>query len=224
MEAHVPKVADPWGGSYMMETLTQQLYEEAYKVIEETEQMGGMAKAVASGMPKLRIEESAAKRQARIDSGKEVIIGVNKYKLEKEEKVDVLAIDNTAVRNSQIAKIKELKEKRDSSKAELALNALTQAAKDGKPNLLALSIEVFIAKRFISRHQERDVPLVKYRMLWRKFGADIIPKFESYLGHISLSMVQVMRLVIRSSWQMYNCPKYNLRNLQRKKVVDRVYW
>ena len=103
-EAYIPKVADPWGGSFMMESLTNRLCEEAEKIIDEIESMGGMAKAVATGMPKLRIEESAAKRQARIDSGKEVIVGVNKYTVSSKDdsKIDVLSIDNTNVRNAQV--------------------------------------------------------------------------------------------------------------------------
>lgn len=102
-EAYIPKVADPWGGSYMMESLTNNLYEEALKIIEEVETMGGMAKAVESGMPKLKIEESAARRQGRIDSGAEVIVGVNKYVVKGDDsKVQVLSIDNSNVRNSQV--------------------------------------------------------------------------------------------------------------------------
>uniref|UniRef100_A0A8C1IYC4 Methylmalonyl-CoA mutase, mitochondrial n=1 Tax=Cyprinus carpio TaxID=7962 RepID=A0A8C1IYC4_CYPCA len=107
-ESGIPKVADPWGGSYMMEALTNDVYNSALKFITEIEDMGGMARAVAEGIPKLRIEECAARRQARIDSGSEVIVGVNKYRLEKEESVDVLAIDNTAVRNKQIEKLRKV--------------------------------------------------------------------------------------------------------------------
>ncbi|KAJ3408492.1 hypothetical protein HDV05_004969 [Chytridiales sp. JEL 0842] len=145
-EAGIPKVADPWGGSYMMEALTNELYESAKKVIEEVEEMGGMAKAVESGMPKLRIEESAAKRQARIDSGKEVIVGVNKYQVKDDGNVDVLAIDNTAVRNQQIEKLQKLKANRDEKKAKAALEALTDSAESGKGNLLALSIDAARAR------------------------------------------------------------------------------
>uniref|UniRef100_A0A2K5QQN0 Methylmalonyl-CoA mutase, mitochondrial n=1 Tax=Cebus imitator TaxID=2715852 RepID=A0A2K5QQN0_CEBIM len=107
-ESGIPKVADPWGGSYMMESLTNDVYDAALKLINEIEEMGGMAKAVAEGIPKLRIEECAARRQARIDSGSEVIVGVNKYQLEKEDAVEVLAIDNTSVRNRQIEKLKKV--------------------------------------------------------------------------------------------------------------------
>uniref|UniRef100_A0A8B9KXN4 Methylmalonyl-CoA mutase, mitochondrial n=1 Tax=Astyanax mexicanus TaxID=7994 RepID=A0A8B9KXN4_ASTMX len=108
-ESGIPKVADPWGGSYMMEALTSDVYNSAMKFIEEIEDMGGMARAVAEGIPKLRIEECAARTQARIDSGTEVIVGVNKYRLENEETVDVLAIDNTIVRNKQIEKLQKKK-------------------------------------------------------------------------------------------------------------------
>ncbi|KAJ3179738.1 hypothetical protein HDU85_004737 [Gaertneriomyces sp. JEL0708] len=145
-EAMIPKVADPWGGSYMMESLTNDLYEAAYKIIQETEEMGGMAKAVGSGMPKLRIEESAAKRQARIDSGQEVIVGVNKFRVENEEQVDVLSIDNTSVRNSQVNKIEQVKRNRDQAAAQKALDALTESAKSNQGNLLALSIDAARAR------------------------------------------------------------------------------
>lgn len=140
-EAMIPKVADPWGGSYMMESMTNQMYDAARAIVEEVESLGGMAKAVDSGMPKLRIEESAAKRQARIDSNQEVIVGVNKYRLEKEDEIEVLAIDNTAVRNSQINRINKIRETRNSQKVQECLEALENSAKTGEGNLLALSIE-----------------------------------------------------------------------------------
>ncbi|KAJ3352460.1 hypothetical protein HDU83_008010 [Entophlyctis luteolus] len=139
-EAFIPKVADPWGGSYMMESLTNKLFEKARNIIEEVETMGGMAKAVDSGMPKLRIEEAAAKRQARIDSGKEVIVGVNKYRLKEEDTVEVRGIDNTAVRNQQISKLVALKKNRNSTDVEAALSAITKSAETNQGNLLELSI------------------------------------------------------------------------------------
>ncbi|KJE89666.1 methylmalonyl Coenzyme A mutase [Capsaspora owczarzaki ATCC 30864] len=140
-ESGIPKIADPWGGSYMMESLTNQVYDAALTIIREVEDLGGMAKAVESGMPKLRVEESAAKRQARIDSNREIIVGVNKYRLEQEERVDVLAVDNSRVRASQIAKLAELRAKRDPAKAQAALDALTEAARTGTGNVLDLSIK-----------------------------------------------------------------------------------
>uniref|UniRef100_A0A8D0HPQ0 Methylmalonyl-CoA mutase, mitochondrial n=1 Tax=Sphenodon punctatus TaxID=8508 RepID=A0A8D0HPQ0_SPHPU len=140
-ESGIPKVADPWGGSYLMESLTNDVYEAALKLINEIEEMGGMAKAVAEGIPKLRIEECAARRQARIDSGSEVIVGVNKYQLEKEESVEVLAIDNTSVRTKQIEKINKVKSSRDEATAQRCLAALTECAATGQGNLLACAVE-----------------------------------------------------------------------------------
>ncbi|VDN15164.1 unnamed protein product [Dibothriocephalus latus] len=128
-ETHITRVADPWAGSYMMETLTEQIYNAALKEIEEVESMGGMTKALEAGIPKLRIEECSAKRQAAIDSGDEVIVGVNKYRLEKEQRVDVLVVDNTKVRESQIAKLKALRSSRDPKKLFLAL-LLNAASED----------------------------------------------------------------------------------------------
>ncbi|KAI9295758.1 hypothetical protein K502DRAFT_364710 [Neoconidiobolus thromboides FSU 785] len=145
-EAMIPKVADPWGGSYMMESLTNEIYDKALKLINEIEDMGGMAKAVDTGMPKLKIEESAAKRQARIDSGQETIVGVNKYRLEKEDDIDILAIDNTIVRQSQINRINKVKKERDNDKAKSCLDALTQAAKTNEGNLLELAVEAAKAR------------------------------------------------------------------------------
>ncbi|XP_074847480.1 methylmalonyl-CoA mutase, mitochondrial [Carettochelys insculpta] len=145
-ESGIPKVADPWGGSYLMESLTNDLCEAALKLINEIEEMGGMAKAVAEGIPKLRIEECAARRQARIDSGSEVIVGVNKYQLEKEETVEVLAIDNSSVRIKQIEKLKKVKASRDEAAAQQRLAALTECAATGQGNLLALAVEAARAR------------------------------------------------------------------------------
>nr|XP_045012820.1 methylmalonyl-CoA mutase, mitochondrial [Jaculus jaculus] len=145
-ESGIPKVADPWGGSYMMESLTNDVYDAALKLINEIEEMGGMAKAVAEGIPKLRIEECAARRQARIDSGSEVIVGVNKYQLEKEESVEVLAIDNTSVRKKQIEKLMKVKSSRDQAMAERCLAAITQCAASGDGNILALAVEAARAR------------------------------------------------------------------------------
>ncbi|CAH8866549.1 unnamed protein product [Trichobilharzia szidati] len=147
-ETAITKVADPWAGSFMMEKLTNELEKAALKEIEEIEHMGGMAKAIESGIPKLRIEECAAKRQAAIDSCQEVIVGVNKYRLDKEERVDVLVVDNTKVRESQIAKLKKVRAERDQSKVDLCLQEITNACSsdDRKQNLLALCIEAARAR------------------------------------------------------------------------------
>lgn len=140
-ETHITNVVDPWAGSYMMESLTQQMADEAWKIIEEVDAMGGMTKAVDSGWAKLKIEAAAAEKQARIDSGKDVIVGVNKYKLKQEDAIDILEVDNVKVRESQIARLQAIKASRDSAKVQAALDALTAAAESGQGNLLDLSIQ-----------------------------------------------------------------------------------
>jgi methylmalonyl-CoA mutase len=140
-ETGIPQVADPWGGSYMMESLTQQMADKAWALIEEIEENGGMAKAIEQGIPKLRIEESAAKKQARIDRGEDVIVGVNKYQLEKEDDLDILEIDNVAVRESQIKRLKEIKSSRDTAAVTEALANITATTKGAKGNLLDLAIK-----------------------------------------------------------------------------------
>jgi methylmalonyl-CoA mutase len=140
-ETGITKVVDPWGGSYMMESLTQELADKAWALIEEVEAKGGMAKAIETGLPKLKIEEAAARKQARIDRGEDVIVGVNKYRLEEEPEVDTLYVDNEAVRVSQIERLQSIKASRDSTSVSKALAALSNAAEIGKGNLLALSID-----------------------------------------------------------------------------------
>jgi methylmalonyl-CoA mutase len=140
-ETHIANVIDPWAGSYMMESLTQEMADKAWAIIEEVEAMGGMTKAVDSGWAKLKIEAAAAKKQARIDSGKDVIVGVNKYKLTKEDPIDILAIDNVRVRDGQIERLKNIRATRDTAKVQAALDALTASAESGQGNLLELSIQ-----------------------------------------------------------------------------------
>ncbi len=145
-ETGITKVVDPLAGSYYVESLTNSMVEEARKLIDEVEALGGMTKAVESGMPKLRIEEAAALRQARIDRGEEVIVGVNKYQLAEEPEIDVLDIDNTAVREAQVARLQRIRSERDEKSHKAALEALTQAAKDGSGNLLALAVDAARAR------------------------------------------------------------------------------
>jgi len=140
-ESGVTKVVDPLGGSYYVESLTASLIEEAQKILDEIEAVGGMTKAIESGMPKLRIEESAAKKQAAIDSGRDVIVGVNKYRLAKEEPLDVLDIDNTAVREAQIARLQKMRATRDEGACRQALAAITKACEDRGENLLGLCVD-----------------------------------------------------------------------------------
>ncbi|MGB3430113.1 MAG: methylmalonyl-CoA mutase, partial [Burkholderiaceae bacterium] len=145
-ETHITNVVDPWAGSYMMETLTQQMAEKAQAIIDEVDAMGGMTKAVASGWAKLKIEASAAQKQARIDSGADVIVGVNKYKLGKEDPVDILEVDNHRVREQQVARLQRIRATRDSARVKACLAALTEAARTGTGNLLALSIDATRAR------------------------------------------------------------------------------
>ena len=144
-ETGVTNVVDPLAGSYYVESLTAQLAEKAWALIEEVEEIGGMTKAVASGMPKLRIEESAAKRQAMIDRGEEVIVGVNKYRKDKEDPIDILEIDNAQVRDAQIARIEATRGGRDATQCANALADLERAAKEGG-NLLAAAVEAARAR------------------------------------------------------------------------------
>ena len=140
-ETHITNVIDPWAGSYMMEKITQEMADAAWTIIKEVEAMGGMTKAVDSGWAKLKIEAAAAQKQARIDSGKDVIVGVNKYKLNTEDAVDILQIDNVKVRDGQIERLKIIKSQRDTAAVTKALEAITQAAQNNSGNLLDLSIK-----------------------------------------------------------------------------------
>lgn len=145
-ETEITKVVDPWAGSYYVESLTAQLVEKAWAHIEEIEALGGMAKAIETGLPKMKIEEAAARRQAHIDSAKEAIIGVNKYRLDKEDPLEILEVDNTAVREAQISRLKELRSNRDEARVQATLQAITECAKTGEGNLLELAIEAARAR------------------------------------------------------------------------------
>jgi methylmalonyl-CoA mutase len=140
-ETHITSVVDPWAGSYLMEKLTQDMADAAWAIIEEVEGMGGMTKAVDSGWAKLKIEASAAEKQARIDSGKDVIVGVNKYKLKTQDAVEIREVDNVAVRDGQISRLKQIRAKRDTAQVQAALAALTAAAQSGQGNLLDLCVK-----------------------------------------------------------------------------------
>jgi methylmalonyl-CoA mutase len=139
-ETGITNVVDPLAGSYYVESMTAELIKEARTILKEIDELGGMTKAIESGMPKLRIEESAAKKQAAIDSGRDVIVGVNKYKLAEEDPIEVLDIDNTAVRESQIARLKKMRDARDESACQAALDAITKASENNDDNLLALCV------------------------------------------------------------------------------------
>jgi len=140
-ETGITKAVDPWGGSYYVEYLTDRLARRAWELIEEVEELGGMAKAIETGVPKMRIEEAAARKQARIDSGKETIVGVNKYRLAKEDPIEILEVDNDRVRELQVERLRKLREERDESAAQSALDAITACAETGEGNLLEFAVE-----------------------------------------------------------------------------------
>ncbi|MCK5535169.1 MAG: methylmalonyl-CoA mutase, partial [Bacteroidales bacterium] len=139
-ETHITRQVDPWAGSYYVEYLTHELAHKAWELIEEIEKLGGMSKAIETGLPKMRIEEAAARKQARIDTNKDTIVGVNKYRLEKEDPIEILEVDNTTVRNTQIARLGKLKAQRNNLAVEKALSDISEAVKSGKGNLLELAI------------------------------------------------------------------------------------
>ena len=145
-ETGMTKVIDPWGGSYYVEKLTQELTEKAWALIEEIEELGGMAKAIETGLPKMKVEEAAAKRQAKIDSKTETIVGVNKYRLAEEEPIDILDIDNALVRDQQIARLEKMKAERNEEEVQKHLARLTKAAEDGSENLLAVAVDAARAR------------------------------------------------------------------------------
>jgi len=153
-EAGAMRTIDPWGGSYYVERLTQELAEKAWAHIQEVEEQGGMAKAIEAGIPKLRIEEASARTQARIDAGRQTVVGVNRFKLDEPEHVDVLKVDNTLVRNAQLKKLEKLRAERDPEAVQHALDALTDAAQSGEGNLLALSVDAARAKATVGEMTE----------------------------------------------------------------------
>jgi methylmalonyl-CoA mutase len=140
-ETGITKVVDPWGGSYYVEYLTDQLVQRAWSLIQEVEEMGGMAKAIEAGLPKLRIEEAAAKKQARIDSGRDIIVGVNRYQVQEISEIEVRDVDNQAVKEAQIRRLEEVKSARNQEEVEATLEKITQAAQSGSDNLLALAVD-----------------------------------------------------------------------------------
>jgi len=139
-ETQITKAVDPWAGSYYVEYLTKEIAEKAWKLIEEVEELGGMAKAIETGVPKMRIEEASARKQARLDSGQDILVGVNKYKTKEQSDIEILEVDNTAVRNSQIKRLKKLKAERDNKAVTESLKALSDCAKTGKGNLLEFAV------------------------------------------------------------------------------------
>ena len=200
MESNTTKVIDPWGGSYFVEKLTHDLAARALGHIQEVEKLGGMAAAIEQGIPKMRIEEAAARTQARIDSGRQTVVGVNKFRLENEDAVDVLKVDNSAVRTAQIDRLKALRESRNENETQAALATLTKSAETGEGNLLALAVDAARAKatvgeissameRVYNRHEAK--PQVISDVYEKDFGAsdpnivkvrDMIERFSEREG------------------------------------------
>lgn len=184
-ETGITKVIDPWAGSFFVEALTTEIMHRAWGHIQEVEKLGGMAKAIETGLPKLRIEEAAARRQAHIDSGKEAIIGVNTLRLEQAEKLELREVDNTAVRDSQITRLQQLKAERDNTKVQACLEALTQSAASGQGNLLALAVDAARARATLGeisfaleKHFNRHKAVIRTvsGVYQSEFGAD--PQIE----------------------------------------------
>lgn len=140
-ETNICKAVDPWAGSYYVEYLTHEIARKAWNLIREVEELGGMSKAIETGIPKMRIEEAAARKQARIDSGKDIIVGVNKYRLEKEDPIEILDVDNTAVREAQIRRLRQIRAERNEAEVQAALEAITRCVETGEGNLLELSVD-----------------------------------------------------------------------------------
>ncbi len=208
-ETGITRFIDPWGGSYYVEALTHELMHKAWAHIQECEQYGGMTKAIEEGIPKLRIEEAAARRQARIDSGKETIVGLNKYRLEKEDPLEILNIDNTAVRLSQITRLKKLKAERDENACQSALKAITHCMETGEGNVLEFAVEAARCRASLGEISDAVEKVVgRYRakirsisgVYAREFGStpvmddikELIEKFETEEGRRPRIMIAKM--------------------------------
>jgi methylmalonyl-CoA mutase len=187
-ESGTTQVIDPWGGSYYVERLTRDLAERAWSHIQEVEESGGMAKAIEQGIPKLRIEEAAARTQARIDSGKQTVVGVNKYRLDEEEKIEVLKVENAQVRRQQIAQLEELRANRDQKEVEEKLHALTKCAEAGEGNLLALGIEAARARCSVGEISDA------LEKVWGRHKAEIRAISGVYRGAVGETSDMVSKL------------------------------
>jgi methylmalonyl-CoA mutase len=188
-ETGVCRSVDPWGGSYYVERLTHDLAQRAWQLIEEVEQLGGMAKAIEAGLPKMRIEEAATRTQARIDSGRQTIVGVNKYPPEREEKLQILKVDNTEVRNAQVRRLAELRKQRDEPKLRAALEALTHSARAGTGNLLALALDAARARASVGEISDA------LEKVWGRHEAVIRSITGVYSGEVNQSGNAVQELI-----------------------------
>lgn len=193
-ESDTCSTIDPWGGSYYVERLTHDLAKRAWDHIEEVEKLGGMAKAIEAGIPKLRIEEAAARTQARIDSGRQTVVGVNRYRLDEEEPIDVLKVDNTSVRKSQLEKLKRLRAERDEQACQSALAALTQCAESGNGNLLERAVEAGRAKATVGEITQAMEAVYGRHVAEVKAITGV---YKSEMGESEASVQSIARLVGR---------------------------
>jgi len=191
-ETLITKVIDPWGGSYLVEFLTDALLKKAWKHILEIESYGGMTKAIEAGIPKMRIEEAAARRQARIDSGKEIIVGLNKYKIEEEEEIEILEVDNKLVRENQINRIKKIKATRNESRVQKALNAITVATEKNTGNLLELAIE---AARLRATLGEISYAIEKVSGRYKAVSKTIVGVYKNEYGDSEMNPINEVRIM-----------------------------
>jgi methylmalonyl-CoA mutase len=186
-ETGIPHVVDPLGGSYYIEALTNSLASHAQALIDEVEGLGGMTKAVESGMPKLKIEEAAAQRQARIDRAEEVVVGINKYRVANPEKVDVLSIDNTAVREQQVARLQQIRASRDEAAWRASLDALTAAARDGSGNLLDLAVKATRARATVGEISDAlEAVFTRHRAVIRSVSGVYGAAYEGDAGFAAI--------------------------------------
>ena len=170
-ETHITKTVDPWAGSYYVEKITHDIAHKAWQLIQEVEELGGMTKAIEAGIPKLRIEEAAARKQAKIDSNQDVIVGVNKYRLDYEDPIDTLEVDNQVVRQQQIERLQQIKSERNTEKVESLLKKLTEAAKTGEENLLSLGVEAARARATLGEISDAlEVAFGRYRAQIKSFS------------------------------------------------------
>jgi methylmalonyl-CoA mutase len=210
MESNTTKVIDPWGGSYFVERLTHDLAARALTHIKEVEALGGMAAAIEQGLPKMRIEEAAARTQARIDSGRQTVVGVNKFKLDNEDAVDVLKVDNSAVRTAQIDRLKALRDSRNEAETQAALVALSEAAQSGAGNLLALAVDAARAKATVGEISDALEKIYNRHEAKPQLISDI---YQKDFGAQSPAMVKVRDMIARFTEREGRAPSVYLAKM-----------
>jgi methylmalonyl-CoA mutase len=183
-ETDITKAIDPWGGSYYVESLTREIADKAWELIEEVEELGGMAKAIETGLPKMRIEEAAARKQARIDSGKDTIVGVNRYQVESDREIEILDVDNQAVRVGQVERLRKLREERNDEETNAALAELEKVAETGEGNLLEVAVKCARARASLGEISDAMEKSFGMKPIPLRSGGSIpiVALFEEVLG------------------------------------------